>query len=91
MSVANGVHGCRLGNAACRMSIPLYHFLTVVSLGEISIVTSTEQVNIVDAMVATTAIGFAVVELEPFSFATSPTVVGNEGALALDHARRRLV
>ena len=60
-----------------------YHFLTVVSLGEIPVVASADQGNIVDTMVTTTAIGLAVVELEPFSFATSPTVFGNESALIL--------
>jgi hypothetical protein len=32
-------------------------------------------------MVTTTAIGLAVVKLEPVSFTTSPTVVRNESAL----------
>jgi hypothetical protein len=34
-------------------------------------------------MVTTTTVGLAVVELEPFSFATSPTVFCNESALPL--------
>ena len=41
VSVANGVNGSRLGDSTCRTSIPLYHFLTVVSLGEIPVVSST--------------------------------------------------
>ena len=44
---------------------------------------SAEQANIVDTMVTTAAIGLVVVELEPFSFATSPTVFGHESALPL--------
>jgi len=65
------------------MSIPLYHRLTVVSLGEIPVVASADQGNIVDTMVTTTAIRLSVVELEPFSFATSPTIFGNKSALPL--------
>ena len=61
----------------------LYHFLTVVALGEVSIVTSADQGNIVDTVITTTAEGLVVVELETFAFAAPPTVLGNESALIL--------
>ncbi len=35
--VANNINGCRLGDAACRTAIPLYHFLAIVPLGEITL------------------------------------------------------
>ncbi len=57
-SVTDGVHGCRLGDSTSRTSIPFYHCLTVVALGEVPVMTTTDQVNIANAVVATATVGF---------------------------------
>jgi hypothetical protein len=69
-----------LGYTAPCAAVPLHHLQSVIPLGQIGVMGTTHEMDIIRAVVAATAIGIAMMELEAVALIAAATVVIHIGA-----------